>query len=77
MHDEMAKAEPFVKESWYKLLENSKDLQIGVMSKWVYATVTGETPFQQLALEYMDHCAVVPEPMDFEQFFYNNTFYEG
>ena len=25
----------------------------------------------------MDHCAVVPEPMDFQTFFDNTTFYEG
>ena len=70
-------AAPFVKESFDKLLEKSKDLQIGVISSWAYEKATGETPFQQLANQYMDHCAVVPEPMDFLQFFYNSTLYEG
>lgn len=42
---EMKDAEPYVQESWGKLLENSKNVQVGVMSKWLYGVFTGESPF--------------------------------
>ena len=59
------------------MVEEGRNLRVSTISKMISRGVKGMTPFVELGHEYTDHCATVDEPMSFEEFFKQTTFYNG
>ena len=66
-----------VKEQFGKMVEEGRNLRVSTISKMISRGVKGMSAFSEMGHEYTDHCATVDNPMSFEEFFKQTTFYNG